>query len=146
MDIGIVLLVVEKDMVVVDNWLTVLPVLVPGKDLERHSLGRGILDEFNLLALSVKLRHFLGVLDVISRVNVPELNVLAVEDPPSLNGLDVFQVVVVILLDSLLECFHPLFSYFKLLRRHWLLAFVSVFFSGLDQLYLAPHFFNGIIT
>ena len=53
MDVGIILNVINEDLVAEDNAIALLSVLVTGLDLEGNATGRGTVSQFELLACFV---------------------------------------------------------------------------------------------
>ena len=103
MQVAVVFLIVEQDMVVEDNSLTIKTVLVSLLDIKSHSLGRGVVHQLDQLALSIALGWLFGMLDEHLRILVPQLDWGSVGHLLSKLELDPLFVVCILLIDPFLE-------------------------------------------
>ena len=101
MQVRIVLLVVQQNVIIIDDSLSVLSILVTRMDLVGNTLSWRLRDKFDLLASTIGLRYLLGKLEVVQRIGMLKLNRLTVEYSLSPHFLNQFIVVIISGLHSL---------------------------------------------
>ena len=133
-------------MVIIDNWLSILSVAVPWKNVPDYSLDRWVFDQLQLLASSVNLGYLFGMLQKISRVHMHELHRCAVVDPLAEHVLHCFEIVFMVGQLSPVEHLHPLLLDLQLLDTLFFVLVVGVGFPLLLELGFPPKFSHCIVV